>query len=126
MPSRLALGCQIKEICISTELECHRAAMAAAHNDFILLWMHRSGIALNFVLTLVGRPVFIYGSFVALFAIISHECTLISCVCVLLFIVHVCFLLFNDILIFYNLQAHIYFDGEFSHGYCSRKRGDSI
>jgi hypothetical protein len=100
--------------------------MAAAHNDFILLWMHRSGIALNFVLTLVGRPVFIYGSFVALFAIISHECTLISCVCVLLFIVHVCFLLFNDILIFYNLQAHIYFDGEFSHGYCSRKRGDSI
>jgi hypothetical protein len=57
--------------------------MVAAHNDFILLWVHRSGIAINFVLTLVGRPVFIYVSFVALFAIISHACTLMksSCVC---------------------------------------------
>jgi hypothetical protein len=56
--------------------------MAAAHNDFILLWVHRSGVAVNFVLTLVGRPVFIYVSFVALFAIISHVCTVMKSSCV--------------------------------------------
>jgi hypothetical protein len=42
-------------------------------DDFILLcWVHRSSVAVNSVLILVGRSVLIYVSFVALFAIISH------------------------------------------------------
>jgi hypothetical protein len=81
-----ATASQIIEPCVSSVEPSQKSAFVfklAGINDFILLWVHCSGVAVNFVLTLVGRLVFIYVLFVALFAIISHGCTLMksSCVC---------------------------------------------
>jgi hypothetical protein len=56
-----ATASQIVEPCASSVEPSQKSAFVlklAGIHDFILLWMHRSGVAINFVLTLVGRPVF--------------------------------------------------------------------